>query len=139
MSDNEFLVEEDNLLHSDLTWKIIKAFYTVYNSLGYGLLEKVYENAMIIELRKLGLIVEQQQSITVYYDKIPVGYYNSDLQVENCIIVENKASETLCEENEYQLINYLKASKMEVGLLLNFGKRPQFKRKILKNENKFHI
>ncbi|MFI5171198.1 MAG: GxxExxY protein [Chitinophagales bacterium] len=136
MNEGEILIVEDNLLHSDLTWKIIKAFFTVYNSLGYGFLEKVYENAMVIELRNMGLKVDQQQSIIVYYENIPVGYYKSDIEVEGCVIIENKCSEELCEEDEYQLINYLKATKMEVGLLLNFGKRPKFKRKIFKNENK---
>jgi len=136
MSDNVKDLERDNLLHYDLTWKIIKAFYTVYNTLGYGFLEKVYENAMVMELQRMGLLVSQQQPITVYYYGHIVGRYNSDLQVENCVIVENKTADFLCPEDEYQLINYLKATNIEVGLLLNFGKRPQFKRKVFNNKNK---
>ncbi len=126
----------NELLYSELTWKIIKAFYTVYNTLGYGFLEKVYENALVIELRKMGLFVSQQEPVIVYYYGQIVGRYNSDLAVENCVIIENKTSESLCEEDELQLINYLKATTMEVGLLLNFGKRPQIKRKVFTNKNK---
>lgn len=136
MNDNVKDFERDNLLHSDITWKIIKAFYKVYNTLGWGFLEKVYENAMVIELRKMGLLVNQQDAVIVYYYGHIVGRYNSDLQVENCVIVENKTAESLYEDDELQLINYLKATTLEVGLLLNFGKRPQFKRKIFLNKNK---
>ena len=91
---------------------------------------------MVIELRKMGLIVNQQEAVMVYYYGQIIGRYNSDLQVENCVIVENKTAESLCPEDETQLINYLKATTMEVGLLLNFGKRPQFKRKVFSNKNK---
>ncbi|HRF76411.1 MAG TPA: GxxExxY protein [Chitinophagales bacterium] len=121
---------ELNLLHKDLTDLIIQAFYKVYNELGYGFLEKVYENALIIELKKIGLLIEQQVKIKVYYDETPVGFYLADLLVESSVIVEIKAAESLCYEHECQLINYLKASNVEVGLLLNFGKKPTFKRKV---------
>ena len=121
---------ELNLLHKDLTDLIIQAFYKVYNELGYGFLEKVYENALIIELKKIGLLIEQQVKIKVYYDETQVGFYLADLLVESSVIVEIKAAESLGYEHECQLINYLKASNVEVGLLLNFGKKPTFKRKV---------
>jgi GxxExxY protein len=121
------------LLHQELSDKIIKAFYKVYNELGYGFLEKVYENAMLIELKKCGLQVKKQVPITVYYDNQVVGDYFADIVDEECIILELKAAENLIEAHEIQLINYLKATEMEIGLLLNFGKKPQFKRKIYTN------
>ncbi len=119
-----------NYKHSDITEKIIKCFYKVYNNLGYGFLEKVYENAMFIELKNLGLFVEKQKQIKVYYENQQVGEYYADLIVSKSVIVELKAAESLCEEHEFQLINYLKATDIEMGLLLNFGKEPAFKRKI---------
>ena len=102
--------------------------------MGYGFLEKVYENALFIELQSMGIFVEKQRRIKVFYLEHEVGDYFADLIVDNKVIVELKASEALCEEHEYQLINYLKATEIEVGLLLNFGKRPEFKRKIFSNE-----
>jgi len=125
---------QGNYKHSDLTEKIIKAFYKVYNTLGFGFLEKVYENAMFIELRKMGLFVEKQRRVKVYYEDYEVGDYYADLVVEDNVIVELKAAEALCEDHEFQLINYLKATEIEVGLLLNFGKKPEFRRKIFTNE-----
>lgn len=121
------------LLHKELSEKIIKAFYTVYNELGYGFLEKVYENALLIELKKSGLQVKKQVPIAEYYDNQVLGDYFADMVVEDCIILELKAVEILIEAHEIQLINYLKATEMEIGLLLNFGKKPQFKRKIYTN------
>lgn len=124
------------MLISDITDKIIKVFYTVYNTLGYGFLEKVYENALIIELNKLGCQVEAQKNIKVYYESKEVGNSYADLLVDNSVIVELKAAETLCKEHECQLINYLKATKYEIGLLLNFGKKAEFKRKIFSTNKK---
>ena len=123
-------MENDNYKHSEITDKIIKAFYKVYNTLGYGFLEKVYENAIFIEIERMGLLVTKQDSIIVYYEEKEVGAFFADLIVENTIIIELKATEFLREEHECQLINYLKASEIEVGLLLNFGKKPEIKRKI---------
>ena len=123
-------------LHGDITDKIIKAFYQVNNTLGYGFLEKVYERAMIIELRKLGCRAEQQKNIKVYYDSEEIGDYFADIIVDDCVIIELKAAETLCEEHETQLINYLRATKIEVGMLLNFGKKAKFKRKLFTNDRK---
>jgi len=124
----------DNYKHSDITENIIKAFYTVYNTLGYGFLEKVYQNALFIELVGMGMFVEKQKQINVYYEGMDVGSYYADLTVESLVIVELKAAEALCEEHEFQLINYLKATEIEVGLLLNFGKKPEFRRKVFSNK-----
>ena len=124
------MMNADNFKHSEITEKVIKAFYKVYNTLGYGFLEKVYENALYIELVAMGLLVEKQKQIKVNYENKEVGLYFADLTVEECVILELKAAEALCEEHEFQLINYLKATEIEVGLLLNFGKRPEFKRKV---------
>ena len=124
------------LKHAEITEKIIKAYYTVYNTLGYGFLEKVYENAMIIELRKNGLACSAQYPIEVFYVGHKVGQYFADIMVEESVILELKAATALCEEHEAQLTNYLKATEIEIGLLLNFGKEPEFKRKIFSNENK---
>ena len=109
---------------------IIKAFYNVYNKLGYGFLEKVYENALLIELKKLGLECIAQFPIEVFYDDVKVGFYIADIIVNRCVIVEIKAAEGLCEEHEAQLTNYLRATDIEVGILLNFGKKAEFKRKV---------
>jgi GxxExxY protein len=128
----------NNFLHSDITKQIIKAYYNVYNTLGYGFLEKVYENAMIIELKKAGLKFEKQKSIEVYYDAENIGLYYADIIVENKVIIELKAAEAIAQEHEIQLVNYLKATDIEVGLLLNFGKEVEYKRKVLSNEFKKH-
>ena len=126
----------NELLHKELTNKIINCFYTVYNTLGFGFLEKVYENSLMIELQKQGLRAEKQKPIKVYYSEHIVGEYFADIIVEDTIITELKAAEFLIEEHELQLINYLKATDKEIGLLLNFGKKPEFKRKIFTNDRK---
>lgn len=125
--------------YSEITDKIIKAFYNVYNSLGYGFLEKVYEKSMLIELYELGLEANSQHQIKVNYKGKKVGEYYADIVVENCIILELKAMETIKIEHEAQLLNYLKATKYEVGLLLNFGTKPKIKRKVFSNEFKSRI
>jgi len=127
------------LLHKDLTDKIIQVFFRVYRELGYGFLEKVYHNAMLIELKLQGFDCQSQQKINVYYQGRDVGEYYSDITVNSLIILELKASEVLVEANESQLINYLRATRFEVGLLLNFGKNPEFRRKIFTNDRKSFI
>ena len=122
-------------LHKELTSKIIAGFYTVYNELGFGFLEKVYENALLFELQRSGLSVERQKPIEVCYKEKQVGEYFADLIVENKVILELKAAESLCSEHELQLINYLKATNIEIGLLLNFGQKPEIRRKIFTNKN----
>jgi GxxExxY protein len=129
-------MENQNFKHADITALIIKAYYTVYNKLGYGFLEKVYENAMVIELRKKGFEIKQQHPIKVFYDNLEVGSYYADLIVNNSVIIELKAAEAICEEHEAQITNYLRATDIEVGLLLNFGKTAQYKRKVFSNEYK---
>ena len=114
---------------NNLTHKIIGAAYKVHNQLGAGFLEKVYENALRIELSKQGLLAQQQTSISVYYEGENVGDYYADLWVEERIIVELKAVQTLTKEHEVQLVNYLTATGLDTGLLLNFGASVQAKRK----------
>lgn len=122
--------------HSETTGKIIDAYYTVYRTLGYGFLEKVYENALALELQKLGLRVETQKLIEVYYGGQLVGEYFADIVVNDVVIVELKAVKTILKQHEAQLLNYLKASIIEVGLLLNFGPEPKFRRRVYDNVRK---
>ena len=125
-----------DLKHTTVTDTILCCFYTVYNVLGYGFQEKVYENALLHEVRKRGLSASAQSPISVYYDEKLVGEYFSDLKVEDLVIVEIKAVRCLLPEHEAQLLNYLKATPIEVGLLLNFGPRPEFRRKAFDNDRK---
>ena len=125
------------LKHADVTDKILHAFFKkVYPKLGYGFLEKVYENAFAVELRRMGLKVKQQAAIDVYYEGVIIGEYSADLLVEDVVIVELKAIQRLTDADEAQLLNYLRATPYEVGLLLNFGPRPDFCRKAYDNVNK---
>jgi GxxExxY protein len=126
------------LLHKDLTGRIIKAFYKVYNQLGYGFLEKVYQNALYFELKNQGFDCKTQYKIDVYYLDRRVGEYFADIIVDDKIILELKAAESLCEAHECQLQNYLRATNMEVGFLFNFGEKPECKRKIFMNNKKIH-
>ena len=125
---------KENYKHSEITGLILKAFFKVYNTLGYGFLEKVYENAMLIELRKLGLKCSNQLPVEVFYDNQVVGDYIADILVEELVIVELKAIEILAPIHEAILVNYLRGTELEVGLLLNFGPKPQYKRRVLTNE-----
>ncbi|SRR6266496_842524 len=126
------------LMHENLTGQIIKAFYNVYNELGYGFLEKVYEKSLALELESIGLRVGRQRPISVFYLGRPVGDYYADLIIGGLVIIELKCAEVLCEAHEAQLLNYLKATNIEVGLLLNFGPKPAFRRKIFTNDKKRH-
>jgi GxxExxY protein len=116
------------MLYQPVTEMIIGSYYKVYNSLGFGFLEKVYENAMVMELVEQGFLIGQQQCITVYYKGAVVGDYVADIVVNDKIILEMKAAESLRDEHIAQLTNYLKATDMEVGLLFNFGRKPEFRR-----------
>ena len=115
--------------YDDLTGKIIKAAYTVHNVLGKGFFEKVYQNAMFIELTDMGLCVEMELPLEVYYKNHKVGSFYADLIVEDEIIVELKAVENLAKVHEIQLVNYLNAIKNDTGLLINFGDKVEVKRK----------
>ena len=121
------------LKHGELTEKILAAFYKVYNLLGYGFLEKVYENALTLELRKMGLIVKQQAPIQVYYDNELVGEYFADIVVDDKVIIELKSAGVIAQAHVSQLTNYLKATRHEVGLVLNFGPKPTFARRVFEN------
>ncbi|GIK56128.1 MAG: GxxExxY protein [Chloroflexi bacterium] len=127
------------MLHEALTGQILQAFYLVYNTLGYGFLEKVYENALLHELRSSGLEVFPQHPIKVHYAGVIVGEYFADLLVGGLVIVELKVAESISQAHISQLDNYLRATAVEVGLLLNFGPEPDFKRRILTNNKKPHL
>ena len=122
--------------YKELTDRVIQAFYCVYNELGFGFLENVYQNALYFELLTKGFKVEPQKSIDVYYQTQLVGKYKADLIVNDLVILELKAVDCLIAEHELQLINYLKATDKEVGLLLNFGMKPEIRRKAFDNDRK---
>ncbi|MBI5915377.1 MAG: GxxExxY protein [Bacteroidetes bacterium] len=119
-----------------LTEQIIKCFYEVYNELGYGFLERVYQNSLYLVLVKAGLKVEAQKRIKVYFRGVEVGEYFADMVVEDVVILELKAAENLIAEHESQLLHYLRSSEIEIGLLLNFGPKPSIRRKIYDNHLK---
>ena len=125
-------------LHHELTEAIIGIFYDVYNALGYGFLENVYENALASALRKAGYDVVQQQAIRVYFEGEVVGVYYADIIVNRKIILEIKIGKAIADEHIHQLINYLRATDAQVGLILLFGPEPVFKRRIFSNSNKAH-
>ena len=116
--------------HEALTEKIIKSFFKVYNKLGYGFLEKVYENALAYELRQQNLDVTQQVPITVFYDDVEVGRYVADMIVNDLVILEIKSAEKIIKAHQAQLLNYLRSTNVEVGLVLNFGPKPEISRKV---------
>ena len=124
------------MLYEELTNRIICSFYNVYNVLGYGFLEKVYENALALELQKSDMQVGQQEGVKVFYRGEQVGDYYADMIVNGLVILELKSADALRSEHFSQLTNYLKATDKEVGLLLNFGKKPEFKRILLTNDKK---
>jgi GxxExxY protein len=126
------------MIHQDITQLIVKCFYKVYNTLGFGFLEKVYEHAFVYELSRNGLVVRRQAPIKVYYDGIVAGEYVADVIVNGCVICELKAGDGIVQEHLAQLRNYLKATDLEVGLLLNFGPKPSFERLIFTNDRKHH-
>jgi GxxExxY protein len=127
---------QERLKHSKVTEAIIGSFYEVYNELGQGFLESVYREAMTLVLRSNGFTVEQEKTVEVRFRGQVVGLFRTDLVVENAVIVELKVARGLDAVHEAQLLNYLKATRFEVGLLLNFGNRPQFRRMRLDNDFK---
>ncbi len=122
--------DKANLIHGELTDRIIGTFFDVYNTLGHGFLESVYENALAIALSEAGLQVQSQVPISVGFRGRSVGEFRADLLVGESLIIEVKAQAAILATHEAQLLNYLKATGIPVGLLLNFGPRPQFKRRI---------
>ena len=117
--------------HRDLTAKIIDCAYKVHKKLGFGFLESVYHNALMIELNKAGLEAEREKKIRVNYDGQVIGDFTADVVVEEKVIIELKSVQQIHPAHEAQLINYLKATGIEVGLLINFGDRVDIKRKVL--------
>ncbi len=107
--------------HKELTHKIIACAYKVFNQLGFGFLESIYRKAMVIELTKAGLRVEEEKPLKVYYDEHVVGNFYADLFVEDTVVIELKSVQNIVKEHEVQLVNYLKAVKRDIGLLINFG------------------
>jgi GxxExxY protein len=129
-------IKVTDILHKELTESILKVFYEVYNELGYGFLESVYQNAMYFELKSQGFKVEAQKKIKVYYKNELVGDFLADLLINDLLIIELKACDTLVKAHYAQTLNYLKAINIEVGLLLNFGEKPEIKRLIFTNDRK---
>ena len=121
----------DKIKYKEITDIIIKSFYEVYNELGSGFLESVYEKALTIVLNENGLKARRQKEINVLFRSTVIGEFRADIVVNEKVIVEIKAVRNLNSAHESQLINYLKATNIEVGLLLNFGKKPEFKRFIV--------
>lgn len=126
----------DDLVPKELTDLILENFYKVYNDLGYGFLERVYQNALYFALIDEGLKCEAEKCVKVYHNGCVVDDYRADLLVEDCVLLELKCGEELSPAHEAQLINYLKATDIEVGCLLNFGKKPKFSRKVYSNKRK---
>jgi GxxExxY protein len=124
------------LLHEKITETIIGTFYNVYNELGYEFLESVYEKSLVIALNEAGLKVERQKPIRVHFRDQVVGEYFADLVVNDTVILELKSCRALDRSHEAQLLHYLKATDIEVGLLLKFGERPQFNRLFFDNPRK---
>ncbi len=128
--------EHEPLKHGRITEAIIGAFYEVYNELGHGFLESVYREALACELASEGLRTEREKAVKVQFRNQIVGLFRTDLVVEDAVIVELKCARTIDRMHEAQLLNYLKATDYEVGLLLNFGYRPQFRRMFLSSLEK---
>jgi GxxExxY protein len=126
----------EQFLHADLTHAIIGTFYEVYNELGHGFLESVYENALAIALRSKGFEVHQQIAIPVWFRGTKVGDFDADMLVNKLILLELKTARAIEQAHLAQLMNYLKATEIEVGLVLNFGPKPEFKRAVFGNDRK---
>jgi GxxExxY protein len=124
------------LKHAELTERIIGIFYDVYNELGYGFLESIYEESLVIALRDAGVVVDRQVQLPVWFRGRKVGDFRADLMVEGKILVELKSARSLESTHEAQLLHYLKSTEIEIGLLLNFGTQPQFRRLLFDNERK---
>lgn len=128
--------DQKALKHQELTKRIIGVFFEVYNELGSGFLESVYVEALALALREAGLRVEREMSLTVHFRDRIVGQFRADLVVGGAVIVEAKACPCLHATHQAQVLNYLRATVLEVGLLLNFGPRPMVRRLLFDNVNK---
>jgi GxxExxY protein len=136
MHSPQINADERRYKYSELTEQIIDIFYEVYNELGFGFLEKVYEEAMAVALKERGVDFQQQVSIPVWFHGQTIGSYDADLIVNKVVLLELKACKALDSSHEAQLLHYLRSTEIEVGLLLNFGPRPQVKRLAFENERK---
>jgi GxxExxY protein len=125
-----------DLKHAELTDKIIGVFFDVYNELGHGFLESVYEESLVIALREAGLAVDRQLAVPVWFRRQKVGDFRADLLVENLVLLEIKGVRAIERAQEAQLLHYLRSTQIEVGLLLNFGLHPQFRRLLFDNDRK---
>lgn len=125
-----------DLRHYALTERIIAVFYEVYNELGHGFLESVYHKSLILALNEKGLLVQSPVDIPVFFRGHQVGAFEGDMLVEKCVLLELKAARTLDSSHKAQLLNYLRATEIEIGLLLNFGVKPELKRLIYDNPRK---
>jgi len=121
-------------MHEEITREIIGAFFTVYDELGHGFVESVYKRALVVELQLRGLACEREVLYPVYFKGVDVGEYRADLVVESKVIAEVKTADKIVPVHEVQLLNYLRAAKISLGLVLNFGPRSTFKRLILSEE-----
>ena len=129
--------QDSKLLHSKLTEKVLGVYYDVYNEIGHGFLESVYNNCMFLALTKSGMAVRREVPVPVYFRGQDVGQFKADLVVEGCVLIELKAVHNLDRTHEAQVMNYLRATELEVGLLLNFGSpKPQFRRIVFENSSK---
>lgn len=128
--------EKPRLIHEELTEKILGIFYKVYNELGHGFLESVYEEAFCVSLAEQGIFYERQRAVPVYFHGLKIGDFRCDILVDTKVMVELKAIEAIDRAHEKQLTNYLKATEVEVGLILNFGPEPRFKRVVFENIRK---
>jgi GxxExxY protein len=128
--------DQSSLKQGDLTEKIIGVFYDVYNELGYGFLECVYEESLVIALHEAGLATNRQVPLPVWFRGRKVGEFRADVPVENRMLLELKSARALDPAHEAQLLHYLKSTEVEVGLLLNFGVHPQFRRLLFDNDRK---
>ncbi|MFC1580595.1 GxxExxY protein [Thermodesulfobacteriota bacterium] len=122
--------------HKDITAKAIDCAYKVHNTIGFGFLERVYQNALLIELEKNGLQAEKEVPIKVFYEEKIVGDYIADIIVEGKVVLELKSVKEIHPAHEVQLTNYLKATGIEVGLLINFAESVQVKRRVFTPEPK---
>jgi GxxExxY protein len=137
MQNSESGNSDSKLLYRELTEKVIGVYYDVYNEVGHGFLESVYSNCMYVALRAAGLSVQREVSIPVYFRGVDVGQFKADLVVEGCVLIELKAVQNLDRSHEAQVLNYLRGTELEIGLLFNFGShKPQFRRFAFANENK---
>jgi GxxExxY protein len=129
-------LNSESLKHHELTEKVIGVFFDVYNELGHGFLESVYEEALAVALGEAGLEVQRQVPVPVWFRRRQIGDFKADLLVDNKVLLELKAARTIDLAHEKQLLHYLRATDIEVGLLLNFGTKPQFRRLVYENERK---